>query len=198
VVTPCSIPKNLLKIAISIKNNLNHSYRWHVVFDDKLFYKYKVIGHTKDKIKSMLPNTLFYRNKSGGKVGHGHRNYILNLIKQSKGWIYFNDDDNVISEDFKNVQSRLDLSYSAVVLSQKNQDGTVRCVRGTLLEASPENMKPYKVDTAQLIYNLDYINGQRFEENYYIADGMFAEEFYNKHKNVLFIKDKFCYYNFLR
>ena len=59
-------------------------------------------------------------------------------------------------------------------------------------------MKTNKVDTAQLIYNLNYIDGQRFEEDYNEADGMFAEEFYNKHKKALFLKDKFCYYNFLR
>jgi hypothetical protein len=202
VATPCSRPENLLKMATSIKENLDKNYCWHIVFDEKIFnsdrFNSAEFEDVKNKIKSMLPDTLFYRNKSSGKAGHCHRNYILDIIEKSKGWIYFNDDDNIMSEDFRSIQGQLDLSYPVVVLSQKNHDGKIRCVYRTLLIASPENMKVHKVDTAQLIYNLDYIDGQRFEEDYNEADGMFAEEFYNKHKKALFLKDKFCYYNFLR
>ena len=211
VATPCSRPENLLKIATSIKENLDKDYCWHVIFDEKIFnsdgFNPVEFEDVKNKIKSMLPDTIFYINKSSGKAGHCHRNYILDIIEKSKGWVYFQDDDNIMSEDFRSIQGQLDLSYPAVVLSQKNHDGTIRETvpsfdgehyHAELLIASPKNMKAHKIDTAQLIYNLDYINGQCFEEDYNEADGMFAEEFYNKHKKALFLKDKFCYYNFLR
>tara|TARA_Y100001951_G_C11278871_1_gene263900 strand:+ start:714 stop:1370 length:657 start_codon:yes stop_codon:yes gene_type:complete len=207
IVTPCTRPSNLFKIAASIKRNFNKDYWWHIVFDDKLFNKSSSVlflDHIKRRLRAAFPvrkkavNGLsFYQNLSSGKVGHGHRNYILDIIESKGGWIHFNDDDNILSSDFNGLQDALDPKYAAISLSQKNADGSLRFNGNIPLTAEPANMKTYRVDTAQLIYNLSYIKGQRFEEKHYEADGIFAEEFYRKHSNFLFLKNKFAYYNFL-
>tara|TARA_Y100000361_G_C11083064_1_gene302130 strand:- start:124 stop:750 length:627 start_codon:yes stop_codon:yes gene_type:complete len=199
IITPCCRPKNLLNIATAIKGKLDHPYRWIVIFDEKILRDSSSVifaNYIKRRVKSLGVNVDFYSNKSSGKVGHGHRNFILDLLSKEQGWIYFNDDDNIISSDFASLDfSQID--YDAIVLSQSNPNGTVRYNGEIALLAAPENMKTYRIDTAQLIYNLPKIKTQRFEEDYYEADGMFAEKFYSTNKNVLFLKNKFCYYNFL-
>ena len=199
IVTPCCRPKNLLNIAASIKSKVKHPCRWIVVLDDKLMHDQAsliFLEYVKIRVKNFGLDISFYSNASSGPVGHGHRNFILNLIEREKGWVYFNDDDNVLSPAFDS----LDLTqtqYDAIVLSQNNADGTLRYNGDIPLLAEPANMKTYHIDTAQIIYNLESLKGQRFNENHYEADGMFAEEFYAKNKNVLFLKNQFCYYNFL-
>jgi|TARA_R100000900_G_C3290231_1_gene155592 hypothetical protein len=199
IVTPCCRPKNLLNIAASIKTKLNCPYHWFVVFDSKLTEDPASIiflEYIKARVKNFRVKVSFYSNSSKARVGHGHRNFILDLIKDQSGWIYFNDDDNILSPDFASLDfTKTD--HDAIVLSQNNADGSLRYNGDIPLLAEPYNMKTYHIDTAQLIYNLRCVREQRFKEEFYEADGMFAEEFYSKHKKVLFLKNKFCYYNFL-
>ena len=164
VVTPCTRPSNLFKIAASIKRNFNKDYWWHIVFDDKLFNRSSNIlflDYIKRRLRAFFSvhkkgagGLSFYQNLSTGKVGHGHRNYILDIIESQCGWIYFNDDDNILSSDFNGLDDILDPKYAGASLSQKNADGSLRFNGNIPLTAEPANMKTYHVDTAQLIYNL--------------------------------------------
>ena len=201
IVTPCSRPYNLFKIATSIEKNFNENCRWHIIFDEKLFQKSSnifFIDYVKIKIKSLFSRAIyFHRNQSDGAVGHGHRNYMLESISPEAQWIHFNDDDNIISSDFCGIENLLDEKYAAACLSQKTSNGSLRFNGSIPLLAEAFNMKTYHVDTAKLIYNISFIKKQRFQESYYEADGMFVEELYNKHSDFLFLKNKFAYYNFL-
>ena len=83
IITPCSRPKNLLNIATAIKGKLDHPYRWIVVFDEKTLRDSSSVifaNYIKRRVKSLGVNVDFYSNKSSGKVGHGHRNFILDLL----------------------------------------------------------------------------------------------------------------------
>lgn len=205
IVTPCSRPENLLAIQKSInsfcaqyKNNFEWDIDcvWHIIFEqskldsivDRTYIKY---------LKSRLDkNNQYYWNTSNGIAGHTHRNFILNKLSGQTGWVYFNDDDNIIHKDFAEVSFNQE-DAAAIVFSQKTSDGQIRSYEGIQLLAAPENMKLRHIDTAQLVYNLYNIGSLMFDDRYYWADGLFSEEFYKRHKNVLFYKKLFCYYNFL-
>lgn len=199
IVTPCSRPKNLFCIGASISRNIKFPVKWIIVLDQKICNddaSKLFVEYNKERLKKLNIDTSFFVNKDSGVVGHGHRNYALDFLQNRSGWVYFNDDDNIISEDFKDINF-YDRNCSCIVLSQKNSDGNLRFNGGIALTAEPKNMQTYHIDTAQLIYNISNVRHQRFEQNFYEADGMFAEKFYQKNKNVLFLKDKYCYYNFL-
>jgi len=205
IVTPCSRPQNLLIIQKSIncfraqyKNNFERDIDcvWHIIFE-----KNKLDNNSDRTYIEFLKNKLnkdnkYYWNISNGIAGHTHRNFILNRLSGQTGWVYFNDDDNIVHKDFAEVNFNQE-DIAAIIVSQQGSNGEVRKYDGVPLLAMPANMKLRHVDTAQLIYNLFNIGSLMFDDRYYWADGLFAEEFYKKHKNVVFYKKLFCYYNFL-
>ena len=196
IVTPCTRPENLLAIQESINNHANFKYRWHIIFEnlkldnrpDRIY-----IDHLKKKLNN---NNKYYWATSNGIAGHTHRNFIIDKLSGETGWLYFNDDDNILHPDFSKINFE-ETGYSAIVLSQKDSDGTNRVYDGNTLIASPHNMKVRRIDTAQLIFNLYSLKDLYFDDRYYWADGIFAEKFNEKNTNIKYLKDLFCYYNYL-
>ena len=196
IVTPCTRPENLLAIQESINNHANFKYRWHIIFEnlklnnrpDRIY-----IDHLKKKLNK---NNKYYWATSNGIAGHTHRNFIIDKLSGEIGWLYFNDDDNILHPDFSKINFE-ETGCSAIVLSQKDPDGTNRVYDGNTLIACPHNMKVRCIDTAQLIFNQKKNKNLYFDDRYYWADGIFAEKFYEKNTNIKYLKDLFCYYNYL-
>jgi hypothetical protein len=69
----------------------------------------------------------------------------------------------------------------------------------TRLKADPDKVTVGNIDTAQYMFRASIVEGLRFDETRYDADGVFIEELYQRHKDkFLFVNQPLCYYNYLR
>jgi hypothetical protein len=216
-ITPCSRPENLNEIGHSILRGAveplqNHfipsnewKIRWWIVFDTNLLDAdqiNKASVEISDADFSLIQPTLLINGKSGS-AGHQHRNLALDVLenREEKGWLYNIDDDNILHEDFHLVlkEGVLRGNMAAVIVNQVLKNGELNRspVDGTELTAHPENMRVYRVDTAQAIFNLEKIKGRRFTEWKYNADGLFIESLFEEDGNFSFINKNLCYYNYL-
>lgn len=172
IITPCSRPYNLQKIAESI-NIPRGFYRWIVV-------------HDSETIPDSPDNCEAYAVKvSDSQSGNGQRNFALNLVKQ--GYVYFNDDDTLIHPDlWDNVK---DLNADFIHFMQENENG-IR-LDGKIVQIG-------KIDSHNFLTNSDIIGEDRWILNRYDADGYFAKEMYNKALTKVYIPKVLSFYNALR
>lgn len=192
IITRCSRPYNLLKVAESVFRDIPQdiSINWHVVFDTK-------------KLKDIDAELLSYLDSKNVnlhfKEGDGWGLKNLNKIIQSlHGWIYHCDDDNIIHPKF--YQKILDFikhnkHKKALIFSQQvsGKDFTGLQIR----LAKPENVKVKRIDLAQWIIHSDLHKGREYGSGY-LADGEFIESLYQDFpEDFEFIDDIICYYNFL-
>jgi hypothetical protein len=216
-ITPCSRPENLNQIGRSILRGAveplqNHfipstewKFRWWIVFDTNLLNT-KQINKASAEISDadffLIQPTLLI-NENTGSAGHQHRNLVLDILedREEKGWAYNIDDDNILHKDFYLLleEGILREDKAVVIVNQtlKNGEPNISPVDGVALTAHPDNMKVYRVDTAQAIFNLEKIKGRRFTEWKYNADGFFIESLFEEDGNFTFVNRNLCYYNYL-
>jgi glycosyltransferase involved in cell wall biosynthesis len=113
-------------------------------------------------------------------------------------WIYILDDDNIIHEDFyenisdiiKNNPDKLGIIFSQKV-------GGVDFTKLDIREASPDNVKVSKIDSAQFLLKREIIGNNRLESGSYFADGILMEKLYSEeNKEKFYFTNKvLCYYN---
>jgi hypothetical protein len=157
IITPCSRPENLYKIAESI-NIPRENYRWLVVFDS-------------NTIPNNIPgNCEAYAIKiKDSIVGNGQRNYALDLIKE--GHIYFNDDDTTIHSDlWSNVYNKDNEEFISFIQQFKNNT----------FRLSGISIKLNNIDSHNFIVHSSIVGSLRWILNRYDADGIFAEQCFNK------------------
>ena len=217
IVTPCSRPQNLPRIARSIiRGFVNHGWhgemggtlgvlavRWWVVFDMNSLSLNKVnqgcLSISDGRFSALNPTFLF--NDKKGEAGHQHRNMVLEILEErnESGWYYNVDDDNILHEKFWEVGIELKRNSTAIAVNQVLRNGEPRFspVVHVPLEAKPENMKLCFVDTAQVIFNLEKIKGRKFDSSRYDADGLFIESLFNDDDDFVFINKDLSYYNYL-
>ena len=115
IITPCSRPENLERIAHSISRGfINHGWhgglyggsglmdvRWWIVFDKNCLELNDInkasVKILSKKYKKLFPIILI--NDTKGAAGHQHRNLVLDMLEEkggSKDWIYNVDDDNIL------------------------------------------------------------------------------------------------------
>jgi hypothetical protein len=173
IITPCSRPENLNKIAESI-NIPRESYRWIVVFDND------IVLDAPDNCESYASRV------EGSMVGSGQRNYAIDLVKE--GWIYFNDDDTTIHPDlWENIK---DVNADLIHFMQNSKDGSLRL--------SGKNVRLNEIDSHNFIVKNDIVEDERWVLNRYDADGVFAETLYKKASTKLYIPKVLSVYNSLR
>jgi len=175
IITPCSRPQNLKKIAESI-NIPRENYRWIVVFDSETLPD-----------KSLIPeNCEAYPHKNPfSKVGNAQRNFALDLIET--GHVYFNDDDTLMHPElWDNIK---DLDNDFISFYQELKNGTLR-LRGRVMLAH--------IDSHNYVTRYDLIGNTRWVLNRYDADGVFAIECHRKSKNHIIIHKVLSTYNMLR
>lgn len=176
IITPCSRPENLYKIAESI-NIPRENYRWIVVFDLDVLPDSSLIP---DKCETYL-----HKNAKSG-WGNSQRNFALDIIKE--GYVYFNDDDTVIHSDlWNNIK---DLTEHFISFSQAEKWGSLR-LKGDIVKLN-------YIDSHNFIVKKEVVGESRFIIDRYNADGIFAEECYNKSNSKIFIDKILSVYNLLR
>lgn len=177
IITPCFRLRNLSKIASSINIPLE-CYRWLVVFDSESLPDSKYIPSNCEPY--------FIKDKNS-KFGNLQRNYALNLI--NKGYIYFNDDDTVLHPNlWKNIENITHIDL--IAFGQIYKNGVQRL--------APGDIKLNKIDSHNFISKYETCKDIRFHPNLYNADGIFAEQVFEKSENYLIIKKNLSTYNYLR
>ena len=174
IITPCSRPQNLKKIAKSI-NIPRANYRWIVVCD-RYFYPY--LGYIPANCEIYC-----HKNKKS-KSGNAQRNYAL--AKITEGYIYFNDDDTIIHPKlWENIKS-------------KNEDFIYFKQQFNNIPRFSEDVKVGNIDSHTFLVTTAIISDLQWDLGLYEADGLFAMECYAKAKTKIFIDKELSVYNALR
>lgn len=142
-----------------------------------------------------VPWARYFTSDRACTAGHCHRNEVINSIQNADdAWIYSLDDDNEMHPDFLNaLRLADDEGYDGFIGRQIFKDGSLR------LTAAPELVKLNHIDTAQYAFKYKLLEGLRFFEDRYDADGVFIETLYSKYPDKFKIVDEpLCYYNYLR
>lgn len=191
ILTRCSRPNNLLKVADSIPKK--DDIVWHVIFDSTRLKDIDVDLLT--KLQDYNPRVYFEYSQGGDYLYPQMSKIIKNNIKS--GWVYSLDDDNILHEDFyEKITNSIDSSIDGIVFNQHvgGKDFTGVDVR----YAKPENMKVRQIDLAQFVLNRRVFDRVEFEGGY-DADGRFIESVYESNPNsFLFIDTILAHYNYLQ
>jgi hypothetical protein len=182
IITPCTRPENLSKIADSININRGN-HRWYVVFDAQ-------------KLPANLPkvsaNVSYYAwHDPKSTVGHAQRNHALGLISDRPvndcpAYVYFLDDDTLMHPDlFKTLEENT--SHDFIHFDQAQPDGTTKRIGGTV--------KVNHIDTGSAIVSRKLIGNTRFNITKYNADGFFWEEIMRKTQKAKYIPQILSVYN---
>lgn len=175
IITPCSRPNNLLKIADSI-NIPRENYRWIIVFDA-------------DFVPEQVPDIAecYAHKHPTSMVGNAQRNYALSLIND--GHIYFNDDDTIIHPELWDNIKSLD-ENDLISFKQNWSNGKLR-LEGTSITLN-------NIDSHNFITHISLVGNTRWVLNRYDADGLFAHECWKKCKNYIYIPKVLSIYNSLK
>lgn len=174
IITPCSRPENLKKIAESI-NLPSYAYRWIVVFDA-------------DEIPEGIPDICepYSIRVQDSVFGNGQRNFGIDLVHD--GHIYFNDDDTEINERLWENIKNLDEDF--ISFGQLNKDGTLR-LEGKIVAVG-------YIDSHNFIVSRECVGDTRWNLSRYDADGVFAHECYKHAKTKKYIPKALSVYNSLK
>jgi hypothetical protein len=173
IITPCSRPEFLDAVSKSI-NIPKDNYRWIVVFDS-------------ETIPENIPECEAYCIKDANSVcGNAQRNLGIDLV--TEGWIYFNDDDTIMHPElWYNIK---DLDNDFISFDQVWTSGAHR-LYGNIVKLS-------YVDSHNFILHTSLVGNERFVLSRRDADGVFAENCYNKAKNKHYINKVLSTYNSLQ
>lgn len=180
IITPCTRPENLHKIAESIKIP-EGKYKWIVVHDAERLPEI-----------SLLPNNAMHMAEKidGSVAGHGQRNFGLNFIDYGKNnWVYFNDDDTTIHPDLWDSISGLD-HHDFLHFYQEDKDHNIRLCN--------DDVAVCRIDSHNFLFKTELLGSSRFIIGDYCADGHFATEIYQKAQKPLYIQKVLSTYNSLR
>jgi hypothetical protein len=174
IITPCSRPRNLRKLAKSI-NIPKENYRWIVICDRKF---YPFFGY-------IPSNCEIYCHKNLSSIsGNAQRNFALQKV--GKGYVYFNDDDTVIHPElWENVKSR-------------NEDFIYFKQQFNNAPRFSEEVKVGNIDSHTFLVSIEIVSYLKWELGIYEADGLFAMECYARAKTKIFIDKVLSVYNALR
>lgn len=177
IITPCSRPENLHKIAHSI-NIPTENYRWIIVCDLEELPSADLIPE----------NCEIYTHKNKDSVaGHSQRNFALDMVKN--GHIYMQDDDTLLHPElWENINQ---LKQDFIHFKQSFPDGNLRLNIGTVATGH--------IDSHNFIVGYDVFGDLRWEAGNYCADGAFAEMCINKNPHTYIAINKvLSIYNSLR
>tara|TARA_R110000868_G_scaffold18724_1_gene81770 strand:- start:467 stop:1027 length:561 start_codon:yes stop_codon:yes gene_type:complete len=158
IVTPCSRPENLKKIAESI-NIPRENYRWIVVVDMDNLPQEKYIPENCE---------MYLYRDARSIVGHAQRNFAIELIQE--GHVYMNDDDTVLHLQLWESIKHLDSDF--ISFKQNDSNGRLR-LEGDIVRVG-------HIDSHNFIVSKKAIENEKWIIDRYDADGYFANAVYTK------------------
>jgi hypothetical protein len=179
IITPCSRPENLFKIAESI-NIPKENYKWIIVFDSEFLPDLS-------NVLNLDINIEMYAHKNPNSImGNSQRNFALDLVED--GYVYFQDDDTLIHPElWNNIKHSND---DFISFDQAFTNGTLRLKCG--------RTDVGHIDSHNFIVSKKTIGDTRWKIDDYCADGIFADDCAKKTNSKLFIDKVLSIYNQLR
>ena len=182
LVTPCSRPENLPKVAASI--DFTKVQTWFIVHDAR-----PGRGGTSARVFDPrdFPCVVELWCDAPGVVGHPARNLVLDRVRE--GLVYFLDDDTVVHPRFWALADTLEPGkiYS---FDMEYSDGHVRGGDTPLVG---------HIDTAQVVFDASLVDSLRFCADVYHADGLFFQDLIGSRREAWqYVPGVYAYYNKLR
>jgi len=177
IITPCSRPENLHKIANSI-NIPTDNYRWIIVCDSEELPNDDLIPENCE---------IYTHTNKDSLAGNSQRNFALDMV--TEGHIYMQDDDTLMHPDlWENIK---ELTEDFIHFKQSFPDGNLRLNIGTVATGH--------IDSHNFIVGFNIVGDSRWELGNYCADGAFAEKCIEKNPHTYIAIDKtLSVYNSLR
>lgn len=182
LITPCSRPENLHKVAASI--DFTKVQTWFIVHDAR-----PGRGGSPTRVfdPAEFPSVVELWCDAPGTAGHPARNMVLERVH--KGLVYFVDDDNAVHPRFWDLVDTFEPGkiYS---FDMEYRDGHV--LRGNIARVG-------HIDTAQVVFDAGLVGSLRFRADKYEADGLFFEALIGSHPDLWQYKPGVhAFYNRLR
>ena len=122
-----------------------------------------------------------------GISGNSQRNRGIEEITQ--GLVYFLDDDNVMHPHFWDIFPNMSLGHIT----------TFDQARSTIEVLAGNDVSVMHIDTAMFVVDRALIGNSRFKVEEYVADGLFAQEIFEKHPGRhVYIPEVAAYYNYVK
>jgi len=188
IITPCSRPANLKRIAESIQ--FDKIDRWYIVYDTSPAKGTTSQQRTYEKQFLDNPKISELECSVGGGWGNPQRNLALSLIKD--GLVYYLDDDNIVHESFWRELDSFDLDH----LYSFDQ---YHCSKKTIVKGG--RLQEKFIDTAQYIVPRQLIGDLVWDmrDGGCGSDGRFTEDLNRLHGSKhVYVPKVLSYYNFLR
>ena len=185
IITPSIRPENLLKISKYI--NFDYVSKWLIIYDSSKIKENPLLFKTNNKVIELL------YNETESISGNAQRNHGLDLIEneEEESYIYFLDDDSVLSDDIYKLFDRLE-SKKVYTFSQQRDASIfpyVNILKGDIPEV-------YLIDTSQLLISSKLIHKNRWELSKYNADGYFIRKCIQDNKDSwIFVDNILTGYN---
>lgn len=196
VMTPCSRPENLERVALSIARALPRDgtpVQWWVVIDARIVKASDAIAIQQQSHEP--PTFEGWWTAKAGIAGHQARNQVLDRLMKdgATGHICWLDDDTTMVEGFiAAVAERTEARPDVALMVDQYQGDTLR------LRAAAENMRVASCDTGQGVIPLDLIGNLRFDDHYE-ADGRFYAALHQRApERFEFVNRRLSLYNALR
>lgn len=196
ILTRCTRPHNLLKIKESLIYANSFELTWHIIFDVNVLKDIDV------ELLSLLESDDYcidfkFLGSLKNAYGYDSINKIVNFISNNE-WIYLLDDDNLLHEDFNELNIIIENNSNKSIIVFDQYVGGKDFSGLEYRKASIENTHVGGIDAAQYIIKrqmLVYPTGMPYSLNY-CADGIlmnFLLAAYND--EFLFFNKTYCYYN---
>ena len=189
IITPCSRPANLKRIAESIQ--FDKIDRWYIVYDTSPLFSKGENTLQRTYEKQFLDNPKVSELECPVKCwGNPQRNLALGLI--TDGLVYYLDDDNIVHEAFWSELDSFDLDH----LYSFDQ---YHCSKKIIVKG--DKLQEKFIDTAQYIVPRRLIGDLAWDmrDGGCRSDGRFTEDLNRLHGSKhIYVPKVLSYYNFLR
>jgi len=175
IITPCYRQQNLERIFNSIRFDMID--KWYIIYDTSKnrTYNKKYLSHP--KIQELECN--------GGISGNPQRN--LGVQQVNDGFIYFLDDDNIVHPEFWSI-------LPTAVPDRFYTWDQARDSKGKVLKGA--ECKINRIDTAMFMIPRFMMNGLKWTESRYDADGLLIQDIYRVYGDKhVYIPRTLAYYN---
>lgn len=190
IITPCSRPQNLIRIAESIPQQI--AVKWHIIQDIQRAPRVQNL----EELKAVVPNTVLYEyDQPVFSLGEMKNLVLKQLSPREEDWVYILDDDNLMHPNFLKTfrQAFYKTSCSGFIVGCDVEDDLE-------FKASPNNLGMGKIDMAQACFSTTILEDNLFpewgkeEDNIWINKVIFSRP----HKIIFFNEIVASYHDGLR
>lgn len=125
------------------------------------------------------------------RLGSCKRNVAMDAIQNKQTFLYFLDDDNIIHPDVYEVLGKISPDESKFYTFDQ-------ILRSKQLRLRGNRIERFHIDAAMYLVPFGLCQNIRWNTYLDEGDGIFIEDVFAKHPgNHVYMKNRYCYYNYL-